>query len=144
MKTKIILMAFAVALCAAAFAALRLAKPGPSPLPQVAEADFGRSNLSSTQPDTLAALMRRAYGDALRVERDAKRLTLAWNAGAGESPAAFYNRNEALPRVSGHGFSLQVTGSTVRATLDMQQDGTVNVPNDVLLSMARRLTNSAP
>ena len=144
MKTKIILMALAVALCVAAFAALRLAKPGPSAQPQVEDASFGKNNLSRMQPDTLAGLMRRAYGSSLRAERDAKAVKLEWNAGAGNSPAAFYNRNEALPQVGGQGFTLQVNGSTVRAAFDIQQDGTVNVPNDVLMSMTQRLSNSTP
>jgi len=137
MKTKATLIITALLLCAAAFLALSLSRPHPVQPPAAADTDFDANNFNAMQADTLVRLLQLAYGPAIQVQKTAEKVSLQWQPADGNT-AAFYNNNEALKDVSGQGFSLEREENVLRAAFRVKE-GVVNVPNDVVLGMMKRV-----
>lgn len=142
MKTKATLLALALLLCAGAFVAFTLSRPGTVGAPATADEHFGKINYSPMPVDTFIRQLQLAYGESLQVKKEETEIRLQWQPANG-NPSSFYNFNEELPGVHGHGFTLQVEEQRLQAAFRIS-NGVVNVPNDVLLSLLRQLPKNTP
>lgn len=138
MRTKIILTGMALLLCVAAFVAYGLSQPHTVAAPTVATDRFDKDNYNFMPVDTLMQQLQQAYGDSMRITKEATELKVAWQPADGDL-SGFYNNNEALKETGGKEFSIQTEGQSLRATFRIDK-GVVQVPNEVLLGILKRVS----
>lgn len=104
--------------------------------------EYNESCYTSIKKDTLIHLLNVVYGKSILLKEKASTLEFSFVT-SNQSAPAFYNGNQDLLnyKLDDHGFQITPTSSglTVKFT---QNNGAINVPNDILLKLVSRLNQT--
>lgn len=104
--------------------------------------EYNESCYTLIKKDTLIHLLNVVYGKSILLKEKASTLEFSFVT-SNQSAPAFYNGNQDLLnyKLDDHGFQITLTSSglTVKFT---QNNGAINVPNDILLKLVSRLNQT--
>jgi|GEM_PF-1471464 len=138
-KTKIILLSIGIVLC---FSAIIFGKINKSSFVQTLERpkmddDFETNNFNVIDVDSFIKITQAIYKTELSVIRQDGELLMSLKSKENDL-SSFYNNNESLLKVRKHGFKITQENSILTASFQVKNNA-VNVPNDVLINIAKRI-----
>lgn len=108
-------------------------------------APFGANNYNTMKTDTFLTLVRNAYGNLVTYQFEEKKLVMEMK--ANELTKDFFNGNDALLKFGLNDFGFDIKYNPERKSMKAQfivsdQHG-VNVPNDVLIKLMDKTTQTS-
>lgn len=138
-KTKILLLSIGIILCISAFT---VAKVIQSSIVQTLEEptidnDFSVDNSNAMDVDSFVKIAHDAYQQNINITRQNEQLNLVLKS-KDNTLSDFYNDNEKLLDIKSKGFKIKKEADVLTASFQVKNN-TVNVPNDVLINIAKRI-----
>ena len=138
-KTKILLLSIGIILCISAFTVAKVIK---SSIVQTLEQptiddDFSMDNRNAMNVDSFIKIAQLAYQPNLNISKQEEQLELILKNKDNEL-SEFYNHNEELLDIKRKGFKIKKEEDVLTASFQIK-DNAVNVPNDVLINIAKRI-----
>ena len=138
-KTKILILSTGIILCISAFTIAKVLK---SSIVQTLEQptiddDFNKDNSNAMNVDSFIKIVQLAYKPNLNISKQNEQLELILKNNENEL-SEFYNHNEELLDIKRKGFKIKKEDDVLTASFQIK-DNAVNVPNDVLINIAKRI-----
>lgn len=138
-KTKILLLSIGIILCISAFTFAKVLKSSfVQTLEQpIIDDDFSMDNSNVMDVDSFVKIAQAAYQQNINITKQNEQLDIILKNKDIEL-SDFYNQNEKVLDIKRKGFKIKKENDVLTASFQVKNN-TVNVPNDVLINIAKRI-----